>query len=215
MTEFEQFDTVWSDFVGIGHIRRDEEAVARPQILIAQAKRAGDNIVQAISIVAVQRQRIILLEPHVGQTEPGYVAYNPHFIAFDQPGLKHGCHARALHRGIGLERHAPGFHQFGCVFRAKNLKLLRLGCFGHDTGPPVWYCNSKVALAVKPSCAVSRPHDVVGRRVASQRRAIAPVDRISLTGDPPCGIRTEQHGHADNVVGLPVPANRIAGELSL
>ena len=63
----EQFDAIRAGDVGIRHVHAHEKTVTRPQILLAEAKRASRDIIKARTVVAVAWKRIAGFEPDFGQ----------------------------------------------------------------------------------------------------------------------------------------------------
>ena len=67
MAELEQFDAFVTDRIGVGRGIGQEEAITCSELLGAKLNRAGNDIVKAILLVAVARQRIVRLEPNIDE----------------------------------------------------------------------------------------------------------------------------------------------------
>ena len=127
LPEFEDFNALRPRFVGIGHVGGNEEAVAWAQFLGAEADGSGHDVIEAIGIVAVQRQGITRLEPDMREAEAWNVDKNADFVAFQEAGFAQLVHAFALDRRERFDRHAARFHQRRGFAGAKNPELRGVG----------------------------------------------------------------------------------------
>jgi hypothetical protein len=69
LPDLEHLDPIRASCVEIGRVCGDEERVTSLENLVAHDRRSGDDVVQAVDIMAVAKQRILGFKPDVYQAE--------------------------------------------------------------------------------------------------------------------------------------------------
>ncbi|VWX52317.1 hypothetical protein NOVOSPHI9U_40763 [Novosphingobium sp. 9U] len=134
--------------VAVRHVAADEEAVACHQRLIAQLDAAGDDVVEAIAVVAVERQREPALEPQPRQAHARAAIGHVDLLAAALQHLRELRQGREHVRRIAHGRHALALGQRGRCAAAEDLEAGALiWVVGHGRDllykagmvPPPWH----------------------------------------------------------------------------
>ncbi|ABI76871.1 hypothetical protein HNE_0926 [Hyphomonas neptunium ATCC 15444] len=115
--ELQHLDALGAGRVAIGLACADEETIACPECFGAKLERAGDDVVKAVRIVRMQRERKATLEPGMGEAETGAGEERLDGIAFGKASLQ-----RAADAGLHILVEISDFHMPGLVERRRRGK---------------------------------------------------------------------------------------------